>query len=121
MRKVRAAVVTEFGRPLEMKGFDCPRLKKGQVLVKITASGVCGSDVHIWKGLDPRVSIPLILGHEGVGVIQEISGEKADVFGKRLSMGDPVIWDRGVTCGMCHYCAVEKTPSVCANRWTYGI
>jgi len=121
LAKIRAAVVTEFGNPLEMKAFDRPKLREGQVLVRITASGVCGSDVHIWKGLDPRVSAPLILGHEGVGVIEEIAGEKSDVFGRPLEAGDAVIWDRGVVDNTCSYCTIHKTPSLCVNRWTYGI
>lgn len=118
---IEAAVLEEFRKPLEMKRFERPKLKKGEILVKITASGVCGSDAHIWKGLDPRVATPLILGHEGVGVIDEIAGEKIDIFGKPLNEGDAIIWDRGVVCGMCHYCTVHKTPSLCINRWTYGI
>jgi len=121
MRKINAAVVTEFSKPLQMKIFDSPKLQKGQVLVNIIASGVCGSDVHIWKGYDPRVLTPIILGHEGVGVIGEIAGEKTDVFGKPLSKGDPVIWDRGVTCGICDNCTIHNAPSLCVNRWTYGI
>jgi len=121
LRKVRAAVVTEFGKPLEMQNFKVPKLREGQVLVRITASGVCGSDVHIWKGLDPRVKTPLILGHEGIGVVENLAGEKSDVFGNVLNVGDNIIWDRGVVCGVCHYCVIHKTPSLCVNRWTYGI
>ena len=121
MRKARAAVVTEFGKPLEMQNFEVPKLREGQVLVRITASGVCGSDVHIWKGLDPRVKTPLILGHEGIGVVENLAGEKSDVFGNVLNVGDNIIWDRGVVCGVCHYCVIHKTPSLCVNRWTYGI
>jgi threonine dehydrogenase-like Zn-dependent dehydrogenase len=119
--KIEAAVLEEFGKPLEIRAFERPKLREGEILARITASGVCGSDVHMWKGLDARVILPLILGHEGVGIIDEIKGKKLDVFGRSLTEGDAIIWDRGVVCGMCPYCAVHKTPSLCVNRWTYGI
>lgn len=118
---MRAAVLEEFCKPLVIRDFKKPEIKDGEILVKILASGVCGSDVHIWRGLDPRVSTPIILGHEGCGVIEEMAGEKYDVFGKPLNEGDLIIWDRGVVCGTCHYCTIYKTPSLCVNRWTYGI
>ncbi|MFB0523834.1 MAG: zinc-binding dehydrogenase [Candidatus Bathyarchaeia archaeon] len=121
MKKIQAAVLTEFNKPLQMRSFNHPELRDKEILVRITASGVCGSDVHMWKGLDKRVSLPIILGHEGVGIIEEITEEKVDIFGKPLNIGDPIIWDRGVTCGKCLYCTVYKTPSLCTNRWTYGI
>jgi threonine dehydrogenase-like Zn-dependent dehydrogenase len=96
-------------------------LKDGEVLVRIIASGVCGSDVHMGKGEDPRIPLPLILGHEGVGVVEDIEGEKEDIFGKRLYRRDLVIWDRGVTCGNCYFCTIKKEPSLCPNRQVYGI
>ena len=89
MRKIKAAVVTEFSKPLQMKSFDSPKLHKGQVLVKIIASGVCGSDVHMWKGFDSRVFTPIILGHEGIGIIGKIAGEKTDIFHKLLHNHSP--------------------------------
>jgi len=121
MEKIRAAVLTEFKKPLEMRGFDYPKLRDGEILTRVTASGVCGSDLHMWKGLDPRIKLPMILGHEGVGSVEEVAGEKRDIFGKPVRFGDTVIWDRGVTCGVCPYCTVYETPSLCVNRWTYGI
>ena len=119
--EISAAVIEEFNKPLKIRNFKRPKLSEGEVLVRISAAGVCGSDVHIWRGLDPRVSTPIIPGHEGVGVIDEIAGEKRDVFGRSLSAGDMIIWDRGVTCGRCEYCTIYKMPSLCPNRWTYGI
>ena len=114
-------VLEKFNEPLVMRTFPIPTLKEGEVLVKIEAAGVCGSDVHMWEGRDPRIRLPMILGHEGVGEIVEINGEKRDVHGRPLKRGDEVLWNRGVTCGHCYFCKVKMEPSLCPNRWVYGI
>lgn len=79
--EAKAMVLEKFNEPLVMKAFSIPRLKEGEVLVRIEAAGVCGSDVHQWEGRDPRIRLPMILGHEGVGEIVELKGEKKDVYG----------------------------------------
>jgi len=114
-------VLEKFNQPLRMKGFPIPDLKEGESLVKIEAAGVCGSDVHMWEGRDPRIRLPMIPGHEGVGEIVELKGEKKDVHGRLLRKGDKVLWNRGVTCGHCYFCKVKMEPSLCPNRWVYGI
>jgi threonine dehydrogenase-like Zn-dependent dehydrogenase len=119
--EAKAMVLEKFNEPLVMKAFPISRLKEGEVLVKIEAAGVCGSDVHQWEGKDPRIRLPMILGHEGVGEIAELKGEKKDVYGKSLKPGDKVLWSRGVTCGHCYFCKVKMEPSLCPNRWVYGI
>lgn len=119
--KAKSAVLEEFGKPLILKEFEVPPLPENGILVKILASGICGSDLHIISGKDPRVKLPMILGHEGVGEIVEISGEKRDLNGKILKKGDLVIWNRGIVCGECYYCKIIKEPSLCENRKVYGI
>ncbi|AOY74524.1 zinc-binding dehydrogenase [Clostridium formicaceticum] len=119
--KSKAMVLKEFMKPLEMEEFEIAPLEAGEVLIKIEAAGVCGSDVHMWKGEDPRTPLPIILGHEGVGRIQEIKGKKQTVYGEDLQVGDLVIWNRGVTCGQCFACKILKDPSLCKNRKVYGI
>lgn len=91
------------------------------MLVKIEAAGVCGSDVHMWEGRDPRIRLPMILGHEGVGKIAELNGEKKDIHGTPLKVGDKVLWNRSITCGHCYFCKVKMEPSLCPHRWVYGI
>lgn len=118
---MKAAVLNRFNAPLEVVDFPRPKLKDGQALVRITAAGICGSDVHMWLGEDPRTPLPMILGHEGVGVIEEIGGAKLDLYGRELRPGDPVIWDRAVVCGQCYFCAVKRLPNLCRSRWVYGI
>jgi threonine dehydrogenase-like Zn-dependent dehydrogenase len=119
--KALAAVLTQFNSPLEMVEISIPVLEAGQVLVEIIAAGVCGSDVHMWRGQDPRTPRPIILGHEGVGRVVETGGPRHDVYGQPVSAGDLISWERGVACGHCTYCAVLHQPSLCAERWAYGI
>lgn len=117
----QVALLEEFNQPLAIRELDVPPLEPGQVLVRVEAAGVCGSDVHMWHGHDPRTPRPIILGHEGVGRVVEVAGEKRDVDGLRLQPGERVLWNRGVTCGMCYYCTVVREPSLCTDRWVYGI
>ena len=120
---MKAAVLTAFKAPLEIVDFPKPQVGEGEVLIRMTAAGICGSDVHTWQGADPRTILPMIPGHEGIGVIEEIGGgaPKLDLYGKELSVGEPVIWDRAVVCGQCWFCAVKKLPNMCRSRWVYGI
>jgi threonine dehydrogenase-like Zn-dependent dehydrogenase len=119
--KALAAVMRSFNEPLALEEVEIPRLAPGQVLVEIEAAGVCGSDVHMWRGKDPRTPLPMIPGHEGVGRIADLNGPKRDLHGLPVALGDRIIWDRGVTCGHCYYCAVLKEPLLCLHRWVYGI
>ena len=79
-----AALLTEYRMPLEIKTVPCPVPKHDEVLVKIEASGVCFTDVHIWRGdhaaPDP---LPLIMGHEGVGTVVALGSASG-----RLKIGD---------------------------------
>ena len=119
--KSLAMVLTAFNQELEPREIQIPTLQEGQILVKLTAAGVCGSDVHMWKGNDPRTRLPMILGHEGVGEIVELKGQRTTVEQEELKVGDAIFWNRGVSCGHCYFCAVAKTPAFCPQRWTYGI
>ena len=62
--KAQTMVLREFKQPLVPEEIEIPALKPGEVLVKLEASGICGSDVHMWQGEDPRTPLPIILGHE---------------------------------------------------------
>jgi len=119
--KAHAAILRQFNEPLSIEEIDIPTLMPGQILVQIEAAGVCGSDVHMWRGLDPRTPLPMILGHEGVGRIVDMASERDDIYGQPLEIGQRILWERGVTCGTCHACTVLHEPSLCPGRWVYGI
>ena len=121
MLRSKAMVLERFGEPLVEREFELSKIPNGSVLVRILASGVCGSDVHIAKGEDPRTPIPIILGHEGVGEVVNIESEKRDLNGHEINVGDWVIWNRGIVCGKCYWCKVTKQPYLCPERKVYGI
>ncbi len=81
----------------------------GEVLIRIDAVGICGSDMHAYHGRDPRRVPPLILGHEIAGLILEGPGE-----GRRVTV-NPLI-----TCGVCEYCK-QGRDNLCANRTMIGM
>jgi len=119
--KSRAMVLVEFGKPLELQEFPIPDVGEGEVLVEILAGGVCGSDVHMQQGEDPRIPLPIVLGHEGVGRVVRLRGKKVSVEGNEVEEGDVILWNRGVVCGECFYCADARQPFMCPKRWVYGI
>ena len=119
--KFKAMVLEAFKEPLQMREFEINELPEGSVLVRTLASGVCGSDVHIAKGEDPRTPVPIILGHEGVGEVIEVVGEKKDINNDPIRPKDRVIWNRGIVCRKCYWCTVAKQPHLCPNRKVYGI
>ena len=118
--KSKAAVLREFNAPLSLEEINIPSLEAGEVLVKLEAAGVCGSDVHMWSGKDPRTPLPMILGHEGVGRVADVAGGKKYLTGEDVSTGDLTIWNRGVVCGDCYFCSRGEA-SLCPSRWAYGI
>lgn len=86
-----------------------PQIAPGEVLMKIDAVGICGSDMHAYHGHDPRRNPPLILGHELVGRIVEGPGK-----GRRATV-NPLI-----TCGTCEYC-IQGRNNLCSNRTMIGM
>ncbi len=121
MSTARAMVLEAFRAPLVCREFPLVPPQPGEVRVQIEAAGVCGSDLHIAAGEDPRTPLPCILGHEGVGRILALGGERYDAQGRRLAVGDRITWDRGLTCGHCYYCSIRRQPYLCPERRTYGI
>lgn len=117
----KAMVIEEFNKPLIQKDVPLPTPKHGEALVRIIAAGVCGSDVHIWKGEDVRTTLPMIPGHEGIGELVSSGGEIRDIDGRILKPGDRMTWERGLSCGKCYFCVVLRDPALCQNRRTYGI
>jgi L-iditol 2-dehydrogenase len=115
----KAAVLVEYNKPYEIREFPIPEVQPGGILVKVEMAGVCGTDVHQWKGSIPQ-KLPYVPGHEAVGRILKIGGsQRKDCTGEVLKEGDRIMWAH-VFCGHCYYCAVNQQPTLCDNKFSYG-
>lgn len=103
------ALVYAGTRTMELRDAPDPGLVAGEVVLRIDAVGICGSDLHAYHGHDPRRVPPMILGHEFAATILEGPGA-----GRRVT-GNPLI-----TCGTCEYC-VQGRNNLCANRTMVGM
>ena len=104
-----------YTQPNEVQLLDQPdpTLQAGEVILKIDAVGICGSDMHAYHGHDPRRKPGLILGHEFCGTVVESASEHYRK-GVRVT-GNPLI-----TCGVCEYC-VQGRNNLCSNRTMVGM
>lgn len=113
--KVKAAVAWGPGEKLKIEELDLEAPKKGEVLVKIKATGVCHTDAFTLSGEDPEGIFPAVLGHEGGGVVEAI-GEGVT----SLRPGDHVIPLYTPECGDCKFCLSGKTNLCQRIRATQG-
>ena len=115
-RSARAAVLTAFGEPLEIRALPVGRPEPGALTVRVRASTICGTDVHFWRGEgNAHWRLPVVLGHEIVGEVAAIgAGADLDSLGTPLQVGDRVVWTHG-PCGHCHNCTVNQHPEWCSN------
>lgn len=88
---------------------------KNNVLVKIKAAGICGSDVGIYHGTNAAATYPRVIGHEIVGVVEEVGGNA-----KKIKVGDRVIVDQVTACGTCYACRKGR-PNVCEHLQVRGV
>jgi 2-desacetyl-2-hydroxyethyl bacteriochlorophyllide A dehydrogenase len=104
-----------YTQPLEVQLLERPEpeLQEGEVILKIDAVGICGSDMHAYHGHDPRRKPGLVLGHEFCGTVVQ-SAAPAYAPGARVT-GNPLI-----TCGHCEYC-LQGRNNLCANRTMVGM
>jgi len=100
---VKGAVMHNFMEPLKVESLKLKPLREGEIAVKMVASGVCHSDLSVVQAKLP-VPPPVVLGHEGAGIVQEIGKGVTD-----LAVGDHVVLAWVANCGKCHYCANERT------------
>ncbi|HXY93942.1 MAG TPA: Zn-dependent alcohol dehydrogenase [Acidimicrobiia bacterium] len=95
---MRAAVAYEAGHPLVVEDLEQPAIGPRDVLVRLSASGICHTDVNVISGLS-ALPLPLVPGHEGCGVVEEVG---PDV--RRVRMGDRVLASVTPACGTCWWC-----------------
>jgi S-(hydroxymethyl)glutathione dehydrogenase/alcohol dehydrogenase len=113
--KVKAAIAYAAGKPLEIVTVDLAGPKDGEVLIEIKASGVCHTDEFTRSGADPEGLFPVILGHEGAGVVVDVGRGVTT-----LKKGDHVIPLYTPECRQCKSCLSRKTNLCTAIRATQG-
>jgi len=106
------AVVQTGARQLEMRDFPIPDIDADTALLRVEACGICGSDVEQYTGTIP-VRLPLIPGHEPLGVIEQIGDRAAKRWG--VNVGDRVAVETLIPCGHCRAC-IEGRYQVCRGR-----
>jgi S-(hydroxymethyl)glutathione dehydrogenase / alcohol dehydrogenase len=110
---MKAAVLFEPNGKLSVENVDISEPKKDEVLIKISASGLCHTDWETMRGYQP-VNLPAIIGHEGAGIVEAV-GEGVD----NVEIGDHVICSWNPNCGICFYCDNDQ-PILCEIQKKYG-
>ena len=108
-------------KKIEVKEFPIPALQDDDILVKVEGCGVCGTDVHEWKG-DPFGIIPVTLGHEGTGEIIALGKNiKFDTAGNPIKVGDKIVTSV-ISCGECHICRNHPAnTNLCDKQGVFGL
>lgn len=116
----KAAVLTG-PKKIEVREFPIPQVGDDEILVKVEGCGVCGTDVHEWKG-DPFGLIPVVLGHEGTGEIIALGKNiDRDTVGNSIKVGDKIVTSV-LVCGKCNMCVHHPDkPNLCENLGVYGL
>ena len=97
---IKAVRLVKTRQPLQLQEVSRPDIGGHDVLVRIKSAGICHSDAHYRAGVSPVRSLPLTLGHEVAGVVEEVGPQVSSV-----EVGDRVCLHYLVTCGDCYYCS----------------
>ncbi|WJF89660.1 Zn-dependent oxidoreductase [Paraburkholderia bonniea] len=109
------SIVVDQPDSLSVRVMPLPTPTAGEVRVRVRYAGICGSDLHIYRGKNPFVSYPRIIGHEFVGQIEAVgAGVNPARLGERVAV-DPVI-----SCGACHACLIGRQ-NVCSKLTVLGV
>jgi L-iditol 2-dehydrogenase len=111
---MKALVLAEY-KKLELTEVEAPKAGTGEVLIRVGACGICGSDVHGYDGSSGRRIPPIVMGHEAAGRIAKVG---AGVMG--LAEGDRVTFDSTIYCGDCGYCRRGEV-NLCDRRQVLGV
>ncbi len=110
---MKAARLESIGS-LVMRSIEKPVARSGELLVRVAAAGICGSDRHMFKGEYPT-AIPVTMGHEFCGIVEEV-GENVT----RFTGGELVTVDPNISCGICSGCARGR-PNLCESLTAIGV
>jgi L-iditol 2-dehydrogenase len=111
---MKALLLSEY-KHLQLVDLPTPQAAPGEIVVRVAACGICGSDVHGYDGSSGRRIPPLIMGHEAAGVVAGV-GDSVDNFRK----GDRVTFDSTIYCGECENCR-RGTVNLCDRREVLGV
>jgi L-iditol 2-dehydrogenase len=111
---MKALLLSDY-RKLSVVDMPVPEIGDGDVLVRVRACGICGSDIHGYDGSTGRRIPPLVMGHEAAGVIERV-GPGVEGF----AVGDRVSFDSTVSCGACGFCRRGQI-NLCDNRTVLGV
>ncbi len=109
--RIRAAVLEEFGAPLAVQELELTEPRRGEVLVRLVACGVCHTDLYAASGADPSGYAPTVLGHEGAGVVERVGEDVSSV-----APGDHVVTLFSPQCRECAHCRDPRTNLCLAIR-----
>jgi L-iditol 2-dehydrogenase len=111
---MKALLLSEY-KKLSVVDMPTPEIGDDDVLVRVRACGICGSDIHGYDGSTGRRIPPLVMGHEAAGVIERVGrGVRGFTAGERVS------FDSTVSCGSCHFCRRGQI-NLCDNRTVLGV
>ena len=111
---MKALILKDYNH-FEFEDVPDPEIGPDEVLIRVKACGICGSDVHGMDGSTGRRIPPLIMGHEASGIIGETGSEVKD-----FTVGDRVTFDSTIYCGTCHFCR-RGMINLCDNRRVLGV
>ena len=112
---MKAAVFNKPNEPLEVKEVEDPKIYFHEILVKVSACGVCNTDLHyIDHGVPTFKKPPMILGHEASGIVQDVGAQV-----KEFKAGDHVLIPPVFSCGHCHNCRIGRE-NICLNMIMLG-
>ena len=111
---MNAILLQAFG-DIQMAQIPDPVRKQDQIMIKVKSAGICGSDIGAFRGVNPLVSYPRIIGHEIAGEVVEIPVDEPS-----FQVGDRVILEPYVFCGHCYPCSIGRT-NCCENLTVLGV
>lgn len=114
--KGNLAAMLVHSEPFEFREYEVPEVGDDDIIVKISTTNICGSDVHLWHGRGLKLpELPVVLGHEAVGIVHAVGKNvSGDSYGDSLVEGDRVVYSYFSHCGACPTCVNGET--ACPNR-----
>lgn len=111
---MKALLLTDL-KQLEIADVATPEIAADELLVRVAACGICGSDVHGYDGSSGRRIPPLVMGHEAAGIVESVGSEV-----EKFQVGDRVTFDSTIYCGQCEFCRAGRV-NLCDNRQVMGV